>query len=208
MYELNKVRMAASLIKRSIIAKYLLFKISNSNNSCTNNYFIECLNNILFLLISSSASNTDLKVQKPTQNHIDFPILRFNFNFNLVESYILNSYSPPTQPPIQILNWSLNLQIYWIKQLNFLQENIDLSWAKTTKANYPNPKVSAHRLPSSNNWKRKAYEKEKHMSVAFLGQHCIVEDENAWIMDEKRNKENEFKEMNELKNKDESNSIH
>ena len=43
------------------------------------------------------------------------------------------------------------------------------------------------------------------MSVAFLGQHCIVEDENAWIMDEKRNKENEFKEINELKNKDESN---
>ena len=53
-------------------------------------------------------------------------------------------------------------------------------------------------------------EKEKHiyMSVAFLGQHCIVEDENAWIMDEKRNKENEFKEMNELKNKDELNIIH
>ena len=36
----------------------------------------------------------------------------------------------PNQPPKQIFNWFLNLQIYWIKQLKYLQEHIDLATLK------------------------------------------------------------------------------
>ena len=84
--------------------------------------------NVLSVLFSiSGGSETNLKSSWFCQ-------MNFNFNFNLVErwnSFIVNWFNPPTHKPLnKIFNWFLSVQIYWRKQLKYLQENIDLAAVK------------------------------------------------------------------------------
>ena len=107
---------------------------------------------------------------------IIFAKLSLNFNFNLLEcwdSFTLNSFTPlnysTTQPKIMmILNSFLNLQIHWIKQLKYLQENIDLAELKKILSKNDTRKSPKSKSISSQIIVFKQLKKKEYVKSMFL----------------------------------------
>ena len=139
-----------------------------------------------FLVNISVFYSVYLEVQKPMQNHHDFAKLSFKFNFNSVKSwdnFIINSSNAPTHSNFELVSEPpnpLNKSAKTFTRNYCTCRTKKNSWAKMSQENHLILKASAHKLPSSNNWKRKlcikhyfGLKKDLFVLCVFFGQHCI-----------------------------------
>ena len=115
-------------------------------------YFLVNISALLFSLSGGSETNS---------NHHDFAKLSFKFNFNSVKSwdcFIINSSMPPTHSNFELVSEPpnpLNKSAKTFTRNYCTCRTKKNSWAKMSQENHLILKASAHKLPSSNNWKRK-----------------------------------------------------
>ena len=139
-------------------------------------YFLVNISALLFSISGGSETNS---------NHHDFAKLSFKFNFNSVKSwdnFIINSSMPPTHSNFELVSEPpnpLNKSAKTFTRNYCTCRTKKNSWAKMSQANHLIIKASAHKLPSSNNWKRKlcikhyfGLKKDLFVLCVFFGQHC------------------------------------
>ena len=110
-------------------------------------YYLVNISVFLFCISGGSETNS---------NHHDFAKLSFKFNFNSVKSwdnFIINSSNAPTHSNFELVSEPPNPLNKSAK--TFTRNYCTEHWAKMSQANHLILKASAHKLPSSNNWKRK-----------------------------------------------------
>ena len=115
-------------------------------------YFLVNISALLFSISGCSETNS---------NRHDFAKLSFKFNFNSVKSwdnFIINSSMPSTHSNFELVSEPpnpLNKSAKTFTRNYCTCRTKKNSWAKMSQANHLILKASAHKLPSSNNWKRK-----------------------------------------------------